>query len=529
MIQEGKRNYLDDYFRDKLFDYESSAPDDTWLKIDSRMKKKKSIIIWTVTGSIAASILILISIGVGYYFGSKHSLRSESNYTEVTSKIKEKSIHTKENNQKVAFNRSSNSYLGSNQTKTINSDKNINVNNNQLAYNNNKLVENSKSEMISVNSISGQNTSKQITSINGIKPQGKPCTLSSGANPGELTHAFSSTEAEREGGLNKIESRQACLLNKIQKNKPIVSNKKIDLLAVNDEIQTSNSINTGSKKIWALGGNAGPFYSAWKVDNSKGLYPDYYNSVEKPNVAYTGGLNVNMETSRWRFESGVYYSRSDQNLDEAAKNLTVINNNDMVTIYRSDNEGDIFISSPITNDAFIGRVWKVEGVPKSNLDDPARTNSNGYNSVYYGSKNVSYIIVSSNNIQSKNNINVDNTIKSMVQKNNFIQLPIIAGYKIIDRKIDVFISSGVCANILLSSKAYINLKNDIISVGQSQTIRTFSYSGILGFAFEMPIAKKINFRFEPRLSYSISSIDKNSNINVHPYAFGAFSGVSFLF
>ncbi|HUS86760.1 MAG TPA: tRNA (5-methylaminomethyl-2-thiouridine)(34)-methyltransferase MnmD [Bacteroidales bacterium] len=37
--------------------------------------------------------------------------------------------------------------------------------------------------------------------INGIKPQGKPWTLFSGASPGELNHNFSSAVAEREGGL----------------------------------------------------------------------------------------------------------------------------------------------------------------------------------------------------------------------------------------------------------------------------------------------------------------------------------------
>ena len=31
--------------------------------------------------------------------------------------------------------------------------------------------------------------------INGIKPQGKPWTLFSGASPGELNHTFSSAEA----------------------------------------------------------------------------------------------------------------------------------------------------------------------------------------------------------------------------------------------------------------------------------------------------------------------------------------------
>ncbi|MCK4466124.1 MAG: DEAD/DEAH box helicase, partial [Bacteroidales bacterium] len=65
------------------------------------------------------------------------------------------------------------------------------------------------------------------TSINGIKPQGKPWTQNSDASIGELTTSFSSAEAEREGGLKKLSAIQTQALKQIQQ---LFSEKDVVLL-----------------------------------------------------------------------------------------------------------------------------------------------------------------------------------------------------------------------------------------------------------------------------------------------------------
>jgi hypothetical protein len=85
MAQE--KHNIDDYFRDRLFEYDPPAPDDMWLRINDSIKKNKKVALWVTVGSIAASIVVIISLRIGYYFGSTHAKHQlSSNNKENTYK-----------------------------------------------------------------------------------------------------------------------------------------------------------------------------------------------------------------------------------------------------------------------------------------------------------------------------------------------------------------------------------------------------------------------------------------------------------
>ncbi len=476
MIQEGKGNYIDDYFKDRLYNYETSAPEDMWIKIDDQIKKKKSIALWTWISSFAASIIIILSVGIGYYFGSRHNINSNKNKVVSASRSTEKSNKISGNFPKDAAQKNPQSvYLNSEVGKNV-----INKSTNTYIYSSsiNSTKEVSGNKFMIADTIVKRNSSSQIYSLNNIK------------------------------------SRQPFLPNNYNKQKLAISERNIDMM-LGLESPSLQPIIVESKQSWALSGKVAPLYLAWKVDNNNDQLPEsYIGSVEKPNIAYTGGLNINFETSRWRFESGIYYSHSNQNLDEFSNTLAV---------RKVDNSNVDFLmtESPNGNAAYIGKIW-IKNSHSISLEIVSKYQNN-YTSIYYGSKNTPYIIYSANSTNDSSNL-----INSSAQISNFIEIPFLAEYKIIDSKLDVFVSGGISANILLSSNGYIKLTNDILNLGPTN-IKTFNYSGILGLTFEMAIVKKVSFRFEPRLSYTINSIDKISTIGVHPYSFGAFSGISYHF
>jgi hypothetical protein len=493
MNQEGRKNYLDDYFKDRLFDYESDAPDDMWVRIDGQIKRKRTTAMWTIIGSLAASILIMISVGIGYYFGSKHSIQSENKYKAGLSNKPENSAISKENGIKTTSTDKTSSLSTSDISMVMASNKSAGTGNERNTFINIGPKENSNPEIKSHDDVSDRKFSKQVPT------------------------------------LNKLESRRPIFQNNIQKEKILFPNKNIDMITGYNENPTDISTVRLSKKTFRIGGNAGPFYSAWNVNKNNGVYlKEYVNSVEKPVIAFSGGVNINMETSRWRFESGIYYSRSNLNLDKVSANLIALNEDDIV---RLNSSSKILITNTILTDAYISRISKKDRNSfdvANTVDNPKSILGNEYSSAYFGSNNTTYLIVRSDNTDETQKL-TSNLISSMNQQNEYIEIPIIAAYKIVDRKIDIFFSGGISTNILLRSKVYMKLNNDIVTIGTDPAIKKYTYAGIIGFAFEMPLARKIYFRFEPRFNYYISSIDKDNNASIHPYSFGALSGVSIHF
>ena len=480
MIQEGERNYLDEYFKDRLFNYEQSAPYDVWNKIEDRIKKKKSIAFWTIMGSLAASIIIMISIGVGYYFGSKQTLISGNNHTKpVSIDLKKENAY---NNVKIPA-LSKNNSISSKKTET--------------KYNepNESILKNSTS------------SNKQFNGVN-IKDGSNTTTIA-------IVNLSEITSPKKIQTLNKVESRQALLVNNYERHNLYISDKNIDILLGLKFEEPQKPLAIVSKKTWSLGGNIAPLYSSWNIDNNKGHYTtDYVNSVEKPILAYSGGFNINFESNRWRFETGVYYSSENQNLDAVLNNFAVTNTKDIIVNDWPGKDPNLVLMEANSDPGYF--IKNIAG-------------NNVYFTVDNNSNNSSYVIIKTNSLIPVNNRDTGRILNSMQQKNNYIEIPIIAKYKIIDRKIDVFVSGGLSTNILLSSTEYIKLSNTTVNLGSPGTINKYNYSGIVGLEFEIPLVKRLSFRFEPRFNYAISSIDKNSNISIHPYSFGAFTGMSFHF
>jgi hypothetical protein len=115
----------------------------------------------------------------------------------------------------------------------------------------------------------------------------------------------------------------------------------------------------------------------------------------------------------------------------------------------------------------------------------------------------------------------------ITQQFKFVEIPLLARYKIIDQRIGFNIVGGFAANFLINNDAI--LDGSAATKGSTQNINKIDYSGTIGIGVNYKLFENIGLSFEPTYKYYINSITSNSAIKVHPYSFGVFTGLTYRF
>jgi hypothetical protein len=243
---------------------------------------------------------------------------------------------------------------------------------------------------------------------------------------------------------------------------------------------------------WSVGGQAGPQYTYREVVVENQLsqnidLDDYESGV----VTYAGGFNVQLETkSRFSVQSGVYYSKIGTNKAEIIYASRTLN------AYSND---DIFDQEPvdIANSTGSFTFDKQYTTPEP---EPAQTIEQEY--------------VKGQNV--------------LVEYFEYIEVPFIVSYKIIDRKLGVDLNGGLWTNFLIGMDATSTTSEPIEITQNPENINNINYSGSVGVGFDYPITSGILFNLEPVFKYYFSPINKTET-KVHPYSFGIMTGIRYSF
>ncbi|MDK2979483.1 MAG: hypothetical protein PWP52_2197, partial [Bacteroidales bacterium] len=115
------------------------------------------------------------------------------------------------------------------------------------------------------------------------------------------------------------------------------------------------------------------------------------------------------------------------------------------------------------------------------------------------------------------------------QSFEYIEVPLIIRYKIIDKIIDINLIGGVGANFLVGNNVYLMYENSKDVIGKTNGVNDINYSGSLGFGLEYPILNSVNILIEPSIKYYLNPINANSAVESHPYSIGIYTGVSYSF
>jgi hypothetical protein len=284
-----------------------------------------------------------------------------------------------------------------------------------------------------------------------------------------------------------------------------IGNNKQDYIWENTD--DANETKVKKENQWLIGGEAGPQYTYRTVSSdvtAKELL-DMSNKDEQGMIAYAAGIHIEYKPARrFSVQSGIYYSKysveAPVNVYVQSKNLDNLTPTNQI---RSVKTSDIIIRFP-NSSVEIGEVNSTSVDASPSFND-ASSESLEYMAASDIPENTSY----SRNYE-------------------YIEIPIIARYAVIDRKISVELLGGLSTNILVNNNIDIQFPVELPSEYETKDINTLNYSSTLGFGIGYEISKKLTLSVEPQFKYFLGSQSYSRN-DVRPYSLGIYTGVKYLF
>ena len=261
------------------------------------------------------------------------------------------------------------------------------------------------------------------------------------------------------------------------------------------------SENGEEKSRWSVGAMVSPTYysSLYLSGNDAGRD---INAAEQASISYSGGVSFSYSISRRvSIQSGIYYSSLGQ------KVTGVSSYSGFGNFFESKGPGDFIVktsSGSIISDNH--DIYLLDGkeagrvMTQYTLDifDPVKSN-------------------------------LDYVNNSLHQNFNYLELPIVMRYKILDRRVDFNLIGAISYNILLANSAYTYYDGIKTYIGKTDGLSPFTLSSALGMGVEYNLTDHLLFNVEPTFRYYMTPLGGISGSSIHPYSFGILSGVSFRF
>jgi hypothetical protein len=470
--------HIDGYFKERLEHFENTPPHTVWDNIADKLghtRKRKLVLFMS---RIAAGIIVIVSIGIGYYFLAKNTSHKLAGSAEETAVQKETGIRT--------------------ETATS-------VQSEALA----ESAAPAESEALA------ETVTPDITGSADIAMEQ---SLAETPAPQKEEAAPAATEDE------KIAERlESITVDKIDNSidryiniQGIATRKPVEEPSAYTDYIARDIIHEEEKQHenrWTVGGQLAPLYSYRNVssDYLDSYVKDQMNSKETGLITYAAGINVAVSPGRrLSLQSGLYYSKYGQQTD--AVNVFT-SDAESQTYGRWDNEPE-GTGEETTNILISQSIGTV-----SSNDDLLKFNSS-INSAQENSEELRYFNVPATQIE-------DNP--TATQYFEYLEIPLVIKYKLIDKKIDFNILGGINTHFLIGNNLYIESDDINGKFSENVTVNNVNYSSSVGIGIEYPILSKLLLNVEPRFKYYINPLVKNPSYNIHPYSLGIFTGISYIF
>lgn len=469
-----RRNKTDQTFRDQLWHFEAIPPEHVWHGIDSALlsDKRKRRVFWV--SRIAASIAVLLVLGTTWFL-----LRETPKTRLVTLEETETGTHgeTGKSNAAVPDTRV---VIPDTRTKVPDVDAAVPENNREI----NKQT-------------TGTEFVNQEADVNLADAQDAEY-LEAIADDQPYMDQLKTVPPRSATGFQTNFAEPVSLLSKTHYPPTLANeNEGIDVF---DE-WGDNKIASHDK--WGVGTQVSPIYSYRNLEASGGTVPStsYYNDVEEGIVSYAGGVNVHyVPLKRLSIQSGLYYSSMGMKVGNA---------------YYASMDKNIFLDESPTVQASInnstGIIESQEG-----MDYAIAANTipqAGWElTTEYARANIP-----------------DASEGEILQQFQYLELPLILRYRVVDRRLGFHFLGGLSSNFLVGNSAYYQEGGNKEPIGITGNLRPVNYSSVVGLGVDYSISKRFHVNLEPTFRYYLNSINTGSMIKSHPYTIGFYTGLLYTF
>ncbi|WP_372776154.1 outer membrane beta-barrel protein [Mangrovibacterium sp.] len=255
---------------------------------------------------------------------------------------------------------------------------------------------------------------------------------------------------------------------------------------------------------WSIGARVNP---ALAVNDTKygQQYAQTMNSASSNSQMNLGaGLTVAVETqSRWSFQSGIMYNSLGQSSSNSSSREGV-SNSEMASDQSYFQSGLVNGASVVVNGP-AGTIV-LDGVPQNAL-----------------------IAADFESAASASSNSVLLTNAEFEQLFNYLEIPLLVRYQLIDRTVGLQLMGGFNTGFLVGNSAYMTNESQRVNIGETANMSSVTYSTNLGLGFGYQLTPGLQLRFEPQMRYFIESLSRNPNVTYKPYTFEFYTGISYSF
>lgn len=540
------KKHIDRLFQEKFKDFEAKPNANVWEGIQNRLdkpeqkKKPATFPLWAKFSSIAAVLLLFISIGMVFSGKEEKQIPSVVDITKDNNSIpNDNSLKKEQDLNKAIISENNKSYKNIDNTVIVNNtDANSSIqteDTNSKKYLEEKFTHKTskeKTSTIKTTLFSQKKTNNTVVNINKSTTQNKKTSTDiSNTNLWNSNNKQANTTA-----LAKSNKTNQYLNN--NKTKENIQVRSIDNLT---SISLTTSKNAQFPKQITVDSIQKKKNAIIPIDYTKS------NAIEEA-IAKNKLLNENNETSinRWSLNTNiapVYYNTlgKGSHIDDQ-----FINN---------PKNGELNTSYGIQVGYALNSKLKVRsGINKLNLsydtanvivyqDVSTTPGTNPLRNINFtnNTSNGTIGFLSSNNLstqQSNGNLAIhqlsnvinDNLNTALSQRISYIEVPLELEYNLVNK------SSGFGLNIIGGLSTFILNGNEIVSeienrkthIGEANNINNISFSSNFALGLNYKFNKALKFNLEPTFKYQINAFNNTAG-NFKPYIIGLYTGFSYKF
>ncbi|MDO6595934.1 hypothetical protein Q4512_03345 [Oceanihabitans sp. 2_MG-2023] len=535
------KKHIDRIFQEKLKDLEISPSPKVWKNIQGKIEQpkeetKKAFPIWLRITSIAALLLILLTVG-NLYTSSKTNTKEihfvDTENTINTAEPQKKNLNI-ENTNNAMVDESANALK---KGETILETKNTSKENTGIATSNTSNTSKSK------------NSNNNKTVIN--KKQNSYATTQNRTtqNPLVVTKKNTPISTKSENATANNSNRNPNVISNKNETKKyqtntVISNTNSKLLAQNTSKKRSNTIDN----IAVLDKN--------KVDselkkNSANAVTENLSNTEEENK--TTDAETKVEETSIEEEIAKAEERIEKEEEEEKVNRWQVYANIAPVYYNTLGKGS-HIDEQFVDNSKSGETNTSYGVNVSyafNKKLKLRSGVNSLNLSYDTDNVIIYQNVSGNNAATLKNVDFNNEQSisaisatnlgvqqavgllpnenaAISQRLGYYEIPMELEYTVSSKKFGVNVIAGLSTFILNDNKIYSEFEGRKTEIGEANNINDVSFSGNLGLGLDYKFSNKIKFNVQPTFKYQMNAFENTSG-NFRPYIIGVYTGLSYKF
>ena len=269
---------------------------------------------------------------------------------------------------------------------------------------------------------------------------------------------------------------------------------------------TNNSTKSRPINRWEIKGQIAPGYSYRAISSVPGgLRKSDFNDAESPLMVYSGGISVSyMIYGRFSLQMGLLYSQMGQSINNVTPVTSmfaaVSSNNSYTKNFVRTSSGSVTVASNMKSDV-----------------------NTSYAS-YFNAESQSTAV---NNMSMAN---AYNTAKyRLIERIDYLEIPLMLRYKLIDRKLNLYLLGGMSTNILVGNNVFVDNGSELVKGGTTLMARPVNYSSTLGLGLGYQVSGNLSVGLEPSFKYYLQPYTTSSQIGSNPYAFGLYTGIFYRF